>query len=155
MLGHQWFPFGFFIFIQLEYFRSFPRIFWTCRSRELTTWIRTTSRVAIKLILKSTRAVLRRMSTFCVLATLFVRREWVALFVRREWVTLLVRREWVTLFVRREWINKLSTADSGSYMCDQQQNEFPFCHFRAFTFCLPCSYTHLASTMVPSHTSDL
>ena len=44
MLGHQWCPFGFFIFVELDYFRSFSRIFWTCRSRELTTWILTTSR---------------------------------------------------------------------------------------------------------------
>ena len=44
------------------YFRPFSRIFWTSRSRELTTWIRTTSQVAGYALEQSVRGSGRRVS---------------------------------------------------------------------------------------------
>ena len=50
MFGHQWWPNAFTIFVEWDCFRLLSRIFWTYKSREQTTWVRTTSQVAFYLL---------------------------------------------------------------------------------------------------------
>ena len=43
VIGHQWCPFGFVVFVEWNSFRPFSRLFWIWRSPALKTWIRCTS----------------------------------------------------------------------------------------------------------------